>query len=187
MTGLYYMIVSTFLINTCVKAALLFIGALLIQQGRITTEVLLAFMLYQGSLQNETQNLLNSYTSLIKSSGAGDKVFSLLDRRPSPPGTGSPDVILTSDNAVTNNSDEHGDQDRNEVNHDKPAASPAKSLGIELQNVCFTYSSRPDQQVLNNLSLDIYPGTTIALVGKSGCGKVRSCYMLFLFRLIRNI
>lgn len=51
MTGFYYMIISTFLINTCVKAALLYIGTLLIQQGQISAEVLLAFMLYQGSLQ----------------------------------------------------------------------------------------------------------------------------------------
>ena len=51
MTGFYYMIISTFLINTCVKAALLYIGTMLIQQGNISAEVLLAFMLYQGSLQ----------------------------------------------------------------------------------------------------------------------------------------
>ena len=153
MTGFYYMIVSTFLINTVVKAALLYIGTVLIQQGRITPEILLAFMLYQGSLQNETQNLLNSYTSLIKSSGAGDKVFALLDRRPEPPGTGSPEVILESESNVTiENSDEH-------------------EGGVELRDVVFTYSSRPDHNVLNNLSLKIPSGSTLALVGASGCGK----------------
>ena len=138
MTGFYYMIVSTFLINTVVKAALLYIGTVLIQQGRITPEILLAFMLYQGSLQNETQNLLNSYTSLIKSSGAGDKVFALLDRRPEPPGTGSPEVILepASSNSSIDDSNEH-------------------KGGVELRDVSFTYSSRPDHTVLNNLSLNI--------------------------------
>ena len=154
MTGFYYMIVSTFLINTIVKAALLYIGTVLIQQGRISPEILLAFMLYQGSLQNETQNLLNSYTSLIKSSGAGDKVFALLDRRPEPPGTGCPEVILesTSRNSSIDYSDEH-------------------EGGVELRDVSFTYSSRPDHTVLNNLSLSISSGSTVALVGGSGCGK----------------
>ena len=154
MTGFYYMIVSTFLINTVVKAALLYIGTVLIQQGRISPEILLAFMLYQGSLQNETQNLLNSYTSLIKSSGAGDKVFALLDRRPEPPGTGSPEVILesASRNSSIDDSDEH-------------------EGGVELRDVSFTYSSRPDHTVLDNLSLKISSGSTVALVGASGCGK----------------
>ena len=154
MTGFYYMIVSTFLINTVVKAALLYIGTVLIQQGRITPEILLAFMLYQGSLQNETQNLLNSYTSLIKSSGAGDKVFALLDRRPEPPGTGSPEVILES--ASRNSSIDYSDEHEG---------------GVELRDVSFTYSSRPDHTVLNNLSLKISSGSTVALVGASGCGK----------------
>ena len=45
------MAVSTFLINTCVQAALLFIGSVLIMEGRLSSEVLLAFMLYQGQLQ----------------------------------------------------------------------------------------------------------------------------------------
>jgi ATP-binding cassette subfamily B (MDR/TAP) protein 9 len=151
MTGFYYMLVSTFLINTVVKAALLYIGTLLIQKGRITPEILLAFMLYQGSLQNETQNLLNSYTSLIKSSGAGDKVFALLDRRPEAPGTGSPEVVLEVDG--------NGD------------GAPIESGGVELRGVGFAYSSRPDHVVLDSLSLSIPSGSTLALVGPSGCGK----------------
>ena len=151
MTGFYYMLVSTFLINTVVKAALLYIGTLLIQKGRITPEILLAFMLYQGSLQNETQNLLNSYTSLIKSSGAGDKVFALLDRRPEAPGTGSPEVVLEVDG--------NGD------------GAPIESGGVELRGVGFAYSSRPDHVVLDGLSLSIPSGSTLALVGPSGCGK----------------
>jgi ATP-binding cassette subfamily B (MDR/TAP) protein 9 len=51
MTGVYYMVISTFLINTCVQAALLLVGTSLIEHGKLTPEVLLAFMLYQGQLQ----------------------------------------------------------------------------------------------------------------------------------------
>jgi ABC-type multidrug transport system fused ATPase/permease subunit len=51
MTAVYYMAISTFLINTCVQAALLLIGTSLIEHGKLTPEVLLAFMLYQGQLQ----------------------------------------------------------------------------------------------------------------------------------------
>jgi ABC-type bacteriocin/lantibiotic exporter with double-glycine peptidase domain len=78
-------VVSTFLINTVVQAALLFIGLHLVQDGSLAPGVLLAFCLYQSQLQNELLNLMNSYTSLIKSTGAGEKVFALMDRHVPPP------------------------------------------------------------------------------------------------------
>ena len=89
-SGVYYMVISTFLINTVVQSTLLLVGTALIQRGSLTGEILLAFMLYQGQLQSETMNLFQSFTSLLKSSGAGDKVFSLLDRSPAAPGMPHP-------------------------------------------------------------------------------------------------
>jgi ATP-binding cassette subfamily B (MDR/TAP) protein 9 len=67
MTGVYYMAISTFLINTCVQAALLLIGTSLIEHGRLTPEVLLAFMLYQGQLQVRS-NYHGAFRSLNKCS-----------------------------------------------------------------------------------------------------------------------
>ncbi|XP_073219421.1 ABC transporter B family member 2-like isoform X2 [Cicer arietinum] len=42
---------------------------------------------------------------------------------------------------------------------------------IQLINVCFSYPSRPDVVIFNNLSLDIPSGKVLALVGGSGSGK----------------
>lgn len=42
---------------------------------------------------------------------------------------------------------------------------------IDLQGVTFTYPSRPDHPVLNNLSLRCEPGRLTAIVGLSGSGK----------------
>lgn len=42
---------------------------------------------------------------------------------------------------------------------------------IELKNVDFAYPSRPDVKILNNFSLLVPAGKTIALVGSSGSGK----------------
>lgn len=94
-------------------------------------------------------NLFQSYSSLIKSSGAGDKVFALLDRVPPPPGTGS-QVVRSSEN---------------------PVEMGGNSMSIKLENVHFSYPSRPEHPVLNGVELTIGKGQTIALVGPSGCGK----------------
>ncbi|KAM3398909.1 hypothetical protein P3S68_002425 [Capsicum galapagoense] len=42
---------------------------------------------------------------------------------------------------------------------------------IEFKEVCFAYPTRPYMQVLHGFSLTISSGQTVALVGKSGCGK----------------
>ncbi|KAJ0253977.1 ABC transporter type 1 [Hirschfeldia incana] len=42
---------------------------------------------------------------------------------------------------------------------------------IELKKVDFSYPNRPSIPVLQQFSLDIKPGTSIGLVGTSGCGK----------------
>jgi len=42
---------------------------------------------------------------------------------------------------------------------------------IHFKNLKFTYPTRQDIQVLNNLNVSIEAGQTLALVGQSGCGK----------------
>ncbi len=42
---------------------------------------------------------------------------------------------------------------------------------IRLENIHFRYPTRPGVRVLRELSLQVEPGTYIALVGASGSGK----------------
>ncbi|EDU41119.1 hypothetical protein PtrCC142_002672 [Pyrenophora tritici-repentis] len=52
------------------------------------------------------------------------------------------------------------------------AEKPTSVSGaIEFRNVAFTYSSRPDHPVLNNISLKCEAGQLTAIVGLSGSGK----------------
>src|SRR5690606_26450257 len=42
---------------------------------------------------------------------------------------------------------------------------------IVLKNVNFSYPARPNVPVLKNMSIEVKPGQTVALVGSSGSGK----------------
>lgn len=42
---------------------------------------------------------------------------------------------------------------------------------IRFQDVHFRYPTRPGVRVLRGLNLSVEPGTYVALVGASGCGK----------------
>ncbi|TKS67247.1 Bile salt export pump ATP-binding cassette sub-family B member 11 [Collichthys lucidus] len=49
---------------------------------------------------------------------------------------------------------------------------------IKFINCKFTYPTRPDVQVLNDLAVSVNPGQTLAFVGSSGCGKSTSVKLL---------
>jgi ATP-binding cassette subfamily B protein len=54
---------------------------------------------------------------------------------------------------------------------DKPKSTSGIGSRIVFDNVTFNYPSRPDQAALENLSLVIEEGKSLALVGPSGAGK----------------
>ncbi|KAG8923828.1 ATP-binding cassette permease mdl1 [Tulasnella sp. 418] len=81
----------------------------------------------------------------MKGIGAGSRVFSLLERQP----------------AIRPNQG---------VEFVRPTpGDPIRT--IRLENVSFNYPSRPNASVLKDLNLDIRPGESVAIVGKSGTGK----------------
>lgn len=52
---------------------------------------------------------------------------------------------------------------------------------IVLKNVSFSYPSRPDSKILNNISIEAKAGETVALVGPSGVGKSTIAQLLLRF------
>ncbi|KKC46997.1 multidrug ABC transporter ATP-binding protein [Paenibacillus sp. D9] len=61
---------------------------------------------------------------------------------------------------------------------DKPGAAELKNVSgsIEFSHVSFGYE--PDRPILNDISLSIKPGETVAFVGPSGAGKTTICSLL---------
>jgi ATP-binding cassette subfamily B protein len=55
--------------------------------------------------------------------------------------------------------------------HPRPLAEAQGGMRVEFESVRFVYPSRPNHPVLHDLSLEIEPGQTVALVGPSGAGK----------------
>ena len=148
MQALYYMTIATFLINTCVQAVILIYGVYLVKHHDVSTTVLLAFMLYQAQLQQWVSSLLNCFTNLIKSTGAGAKVFKILDRQVQMLPPTNPAHGAITDTAV-----------------------------ISFQDVHFQYPTRKEA-VLKGITLEAEPGKVIALVGLSGAGKSTLFHLL---------
>ena len=67
-------------------------------------------------------------------------------------------------------------------NPPKPVALPARTANgaaLALNDVTFSYPSRPETAALSHLTLQIKPGETVAVVGPSGAGKT-TLFQLFL-------
>ena len=184
----YYMAVSTWLVQVCVQSAILGYGAVLIVRAPhvLTSGALLAFMLYQSQLQSYCCQLLDSYTRLIMGTGAGAKVFDLIDRQPDrTPSRGViPNVAAVAalaSAAAASAAAEGSSRNTTPVSVSPRTSSSAASpmpFAVQFDHVSFAYPSRSDTPVLNALSFAMRPGQMFALVGASGAGKSTTFHLL---------
>ncbi|ODS64866.1 MAG: ABC transporter ATP-binding protein [Arenimonas sp. SCN 70-307] len=66
------------------------------------------------------------------------------------------------------------------VDAPEPLATPVRGQ-LVLENVVFHYPTRPDAPALEDFSLELQPGETVALVGPSGAGKSTVLQLLLRF------
>jgi ATP-binding cassette, subfamily B, bacterial len=130
----------------------LYLGARQVLSGSMTGGQLAQFLLYAAFVGTSAASLTEMWGEIQRAAGAMERLSELLQARP---------VIHAPD---------------------RPLELPARVQGnIRFDHVVFHYPSRPQQAALDNFSLDVSPGETIAFVGPSGAGKSTTFQLLLRF------
>ena len=134
-------ILQTGLSGNIIIISVLYYGGTLVVTDKLSVGALTSFILYAAYSAISINGLSNFYTELNKGIGSAQRIWEILDR---------PYSICISDGLV-------------------PVSMPIGK--ITFNNVNFSFPSRPDNQILKNLNLNLLPGQTTAVVGRSGSGK----------------
>ena len=132
----------------------LWTGAHAVMEGRTSAGLLAQFILYAAMVAGATGALAEVLGDVQRAAGATERLLELLDAQPRIVG---PRAVQT-------------------------APTPSqRGAEVEFDRVRFSYPSRPAERALDEVSLRVAPGETVALVGPSGAGKTTVFHLLLRF------
>lgn len=149
------LIVTVILLSFGGIVFILWLGAHAVLDGRMSAGELGQFVLYALIAASAVGGLGEMWGSVQRAAGALERLLELMQAKPEIAAPENPKPI------------EH--------------KGYSEGLQVSFDNVGFSYPSRPDVTVLDNLNFTIQPGETIALVGPSGAGKTTILQMLLRF------
>ncbi len=135
----------TMLMVTAVLGTIIFVlwvGARQVSAGEMSGGQLASFVLYAMMVAGAVGTMAEVWGDIMRAAGATERLIELL----------------------------HADAAIKQPANAQQLLNP-KQAAISFKNVVFHYPSRPQIAALDNVSLDIAAGETIALVGPSGAGK----------------
>ena len=122
--------------------AVLWYGAVQVQSGAITPGAMTQFVMYAFVAVSGVGLLTETYAEIMRAAGATERLMEILAAKSD---------IAAPENPV--------------------ALKRPVSGAIAFDTVRFSYPARPDVVTINDISLDVAAGKTLALVGPSGAGK----------------
>jgi ABC-type multidrug transport system fused ATPase/permease subunit len=123
-------------------SAVVWQGSRLMAMGEMASGDLFSFVIYSVFVGGNIGGLATLFTNIQRFIGATEDLFELFDEE---------------------------EEDLNEIEEIKPEFLLNGS--IHLKDLNFSYPSRQEEKVLQNINLDIDPNKLIAIVGSSGAGK----------------
>lgn len=121
--------------------AMFYVGIVVVGLDKISVGLLIAFGSYINMFWMPLMNLSNFYNQIITNIAGAERIFEVMDTEPGIKNRPNAKELQVVDGAVT------------------------------FENVDFAYMDAPDVMVLNQVSFQVKPGETIALVGPTGAGK----------------
>ncbi len=129
-------------------------GGNLVLQGELAFKDLFTFIIYTGFIGGSVGGLGDMYAQIQKTVGASERILEILEEKS--------EIEVGLNKKVSQKSEVVGKP----ANHNSP-----RTTKIQYKNVAFSYPSRPDMEVLRNITLEVKSGEKIGLVGYSGAGK----------------